>query len=423
MPQRQLVGTKIREQRMERRMKQADLAERVGISASYLNLIEHNRRRIAGKLLSDIAQALDVDPALLTERTENAVIDQLHALAAAVPEAKAEVARVDDFASRFPGWSALIVALQRQVDHAEGRVETLLDRLAHDPQLATSLHEVISVATSIRSTASILVNDDQLDGEWLRRFHSNIHKDSLRMAEASRTLVTFLETPDADVSVLSPQEEVDNWLEQVRFVLPELEHADTIEPPAGIRTPAAKALLAEFSDAYRQDAVALPMEVFAAAAVEADYDPVTLANRFSKPLDLILRRLAGLPLGQGHPEFGLLICDAAGAILRLKPIDGFAPNRASALCPLWPVFAALSQPNVPLRPIVSMPGDQAVRFQCYAVAVPVGDVTYGQPARHHATMVVRATSEAEDDGLPVGPTCRICPRADCTARREPSILG
>ncbi|WP_307535513.1 short-chain fatty acyl-CoA regulator family protein [Paracoccus sp. PAMC 22219] len=27
-----------------------------------------------------------------------------------------------------------------------------------------------------------------------------------------------------------------------------------------------------------------------------------------------------------------------------------------------------------------------------------------------------------DDALPIGPACRICPRAECPARREPSIL-
>ena len=44
----QLTGNRIRERRLVLGMKQADLAEAVGISASYLNLIEHNRRRIGG---------------------------------------------------------------------------------------------------------------------------------------------------------------------------------------------------------------------------------------------------------------------------------------------------------------------------------------------------------------------------------------
>ncbi|MEZ8097508.1 MAG: helix-turn-helix transcriptional regulator, partial [Amylibacter sp.] len=44
-----LLGTRIRENRKALRLSQKDLAHAAGISASYLNLIEHNRRRIAGK--------------------------------------------------------------------------------------------------------------------------------------------------------------------------------------------------------------------------------------------------------------------------------------------------------------------------------------------------------------------------------------
>ena len=46
-----LTGSRIRERRVMAGQKQADLAKAIGISASYLNLIEHNRRRIGGKLL------------------------------------------------------------------------------------------------------------------------------------------------------------------------------------------------------------------------------------------------------------------------------------------------------------------------------------------------------------------------------------
>ncbi|MDP1576045.1 MAG: helix-turn-helix transcriptional regulator, partial [Cypionkella sp.] len=45
MPISALTGTRLRERRVALGQRQADLAETVGISASYLNLIEHNRRR------------------------------------------------------------------------------------------------------------------------------------------------------------------------------------------------------------------------------------------------------------------------------------------------------------------------------------------------------------------------------------------
>ena len=54
------IGSRVRERRMAMKMRQADLASRVGISASYLNLIEHDKRRIGGKLVVDIANVLGV---------------------------------------------------------------------------------------------------------------------------------------------------------------------------------------------------------------------------------------------------------------------------------------------------------------------------------------------------------------------------
>lgn len=72
-----MTGSRIRERRVMQGIKQAVLANDIGISASYLNLIEHNRRRIGGKLLLDIAARLEVEPQALTEGAEAALLGLL----------------------------------------------------------------------------------------------------------------------------------------------------------------------------------------------------------------------------------------------------------------------------------------------------------------------------------------------------------
>ena len=62
MPERLMIGTRIRERRVLNGMRQTELARQAGISPSYLNLIEHNRRRIGGKTLLKLAEALEVEP-------------------------------------------------------------------------------------------------------------------------------------------------------------------------------------------------------------------------------------------------------------------------------------------------------------------------------------------------------------------------
>ena len=67
-------GARIRQARLAAGLKQAELAARAGISAPYLNLIEHDRRKIAGKLLIDLAKLLDVEATLLRQGAEAALI-------------------------------------------------------------------------------------------------------------------------------------------------------------------------------------------------------------------------------------------------------------------------------------------------------------------------------------------------------------
>ena len=110
-------------------------------------------------------------------------------------------------------------------------------------------------------------------------------------------------------------------------------------------------------------------------------------------------------------------------MLLVKQVAGFTMPRAGAGCPLWPVFTVFSRPNQPVRAEVSMPGANAQRFLCYAVARPVGDIGFDVPQVLRATMLV--ISDQAAGGAPaigVGVSCRICPRTDCAARREPSVI-
>src|SRR3989338_2757700 len=88
MPVSALTGSRLRERRGALGLRQADLAATAGISASYLNLIEHNRRRISENLLEQLAQALGQPVAMFQEGVGGAVLEGLRAAAAEVPGAE-----------------------------------------------------------------------------------------------------------------------------------------------------------------------------------------------------------------------------------------------------------------------------------------------------------------------------------------------
>lgn len=426
MLQRQLTGGRIRARRLDLGVRQVDLAARAGISPSYLNLIEHDRRSIAGKLLNDLARVLDVDPAGLVGGVADVLLADLAAAAAQTPS-EAEGDRIEEFASRFPGWAGLIIAQATEVAALRARVRALGDRLTHDPGLAAALHAVISAVTSIRATAGILVGADLVDADWQRRFHHNIHGDAQRLTDSSQALIQYLEAPgDAAVAPLDPLDAALRALGAAGWHLPLLEKGTTVAvqlaamgDPGGTFGQVLSELLAD----YRSDALAMPLGRLLAAGARLCWEPAALAADLGVGLAAMLRRLATLPTGPGLPVCGLVVIDGAGALRFQRPVAGVAlPNTGA--CPLWPVFQALVAPLLPMRRDVVMPGGQ--RFRVFAVTETCGPASFDASPLIRATMLLVADPDLGTETappLPVGPGCRVCPRADCTARREPSILS
>lgn len=445
-----LTGTRIRERRLALKLRQAELARQLGISAAYLNLIEHNRRRVSEPLLAAFAQALDIEDMALSEGAEGALFEALReaaaagtmsggAVAGAVGPADApgrfdaaELERIEEFVGRFPAWARLLAARQARVAALERVVETYSERMSQDPFLLDGLHEVLSAVTSLRSTAAILAETPDIEPEWQRRFLGTIAAESLRLSAAAEGLVEYLDGMEtAETGPSSPLEQLEAWLGGRGWHLAEFERPDPPAPEALIaRAPelaasAARELARAYLGRASADARALPLKPFLAALAELGPDPGLLASRFGQPMPAVFRRLATLPEGlAGVPPIGLVTCDASGALTLHRPLPGFALPRSSAACPLWPLYEALSRPAQPLRAVVDMAGRLPQRFLTYALAVPVAPTRFEGPALMEAMMLILpAPASAEGRPRPVGPSCRICPRLGCFARREPSLVA
>ncbi|MGJ8611674.1 MAG: short-chain fatty acyl-CoA regulator family protein [Octadecabacter sp.] len=422
MSERVLTGSRVRNRRVDLGLRQAHVAKVVGISGSYLNLIEHNRRRIGAKLLVDLARVLEIEPSLLEVDTAETILGPLHIAAAAFPEAFVEDARAEELVARFPGWAALVAAQHRRIALLEDRTEALSNRMAHDSQIANSLHEVISTATAIRSTATILAETPDLDREWQSRFHSNIDTDSARLAQSSQALLGFLdmEMEAGDAPLETAMELAEAAMARVGFYLAATENGDV---PAfeDTKDAATNAILQGWARGAVQDAARLPLDLFSQAARALAYDPARLAMRFDVPLDVVLRRLAHLPNDKDHPMTGLARCDASGVVTFQKPILDFRLPRSGSACPLWPLYQALTQPGRAIRRIVRLPGAARTAFECFAIATPVGEVSFEGVPRIEATMLVRPARTDEAPTV-VGPGCRVCAVEDCASRRHPSML-
>ena len=423
------TGSRIRSRRLHLGIKQAVLARQAEISASYLNLIEHNRRRIGGGLLNRLAQALDVAPDALTKGAEAALIAQLQHAASRADQARPEAERVDDFTGRFPGWAGLVAEQSARIARLEDGLARLSDRMTHDPHLAASLHDLLSTITSIRSTASILAGSSDITPEWRARFDRNIHEDSRRLSEASQSLVSYLDTAGSaqDDPALSPADEVSRLFDQHGFHVPELETGDTSAAMARLGaglSEQAREVLEHRLTRMAEDARALPLPQVQPVLARAGLDPPALGAALNASPATLLRRLAHLPADLMPGPLGLVICDAAGAIIHRREMPDFSLPRYDAACARWPLFEALSRPGVPLTQPLTGAGREGGMLQSYSVAEPVRPVGFDGPAQLEAVMLIHPHPQHEAGGArSVGPTCRICPAEGCAQRRVPSLVA
>ena len=420
MPIPVLTGTKLRDRRLAAGLRQAQVAAQAGISASYLNLIEHNRRKVTPEVMERLADALQIDRAALVEGKDAALVEDLRAAAARGGAAGAEVERVEDFADRFPGWAMLLAALDARGLVLERAVEALNDRMTHDPHLSQSLHELLSSLSAVRATAAILAETPDLEPDWAARFHRNLHQDSERLAAGAEALVGFLDAGQGieEQGIAAPQEEVEDWLRGRSWALSDADLAGGLEEEiARLASSAARSLARAHVDRARADAALLPETAFFAALSETGPDPLALAERFGATPLQAMRRLAGIPV-----QAGLVTCDGSGTLTFRKPATGFPLPRFGSACPLWPLYAALGRPMQAFEARVQMAGQSDRRHRVVAWAETRHPQGLRGPELREAAMLI-----LPDDGAGpvtrIGSSCRVCARGDCPARREPSILA
>jgi len=224
---------------------------------------------------------------------------------------------------------------------------------------------------------------------------------------------------------------VDAYLSARRYSFPELEQ----EQDAGIErlvndselSAASQPLLRGVLEVYAADAKALSLSalerVFDEVRAEnAETDPLSLATRLSVPVAIVMRRLAQM----SHPvPLGYVLADRAGSLLMRKSIPGFAIPRGGAACPLWPVFAAFSQPGVLICQQITQKGRQQTAFTAYAITDPVPPASYNLPPLLRAGMLLVPDTRPQTEALApieLGAACRVCAKTPCPGRREPSVL-
>jgi predicted transcriptional regulator/transcriptional regulator with XRE-family HTH domain len=425
-------------------LSQTALAKAALISPSYLNLIEHNKRGIAGRVLINLARALDLPPSALSKEAELSLIGDLRHAASETEVTTAETDLTEEFVSRYPGWARLANALFRTTERQRATIDALSDRLTHDPFLQDTIHEVLTRVTAVHSTAGILESVSDLPEDRRARFVSNLYAESGRLAEVAEALTRYFDqTVEDERESALPGEEIERFLDARNHRIEELEGLSTAEEAQEqitallsqdnqFETDESREAATRVLQRYADDAGAMPLTEFSEAARTTAYDPLALAHRFGQSLEGVLRRMSSLAQNADQDDlalFGLIRTNAAGHVLDRQPITGFPMPRHGAPCALWPLYRAQALPDQILVQPVELPN--GLRFETVSAGHLSRPDALNDPSIFSASMLIVASEDAkgmafarpDTPALPIGSGCRICPRKACTARVETPILS
>lgn len=471
---RTLSGLKIRALRKKRGLTQAELARRAGISASYLNLIEANRRPATAALIERLAEGLQTECATLDGQAEKRHVDDLNEVAAdpAIGATAMPPDGAEELVGRLPDWADLLLRLYRIYRDRDEAVTALADRLNRDPFLADSVHRMLTNVTAIRSAAEILSDEERLDQPSRRRFLDIIASDSARLSDTAQALVDFFGSAHMRVRSATPMESVDAFIAETdnffpdletlavsldsvepddrrpghydpssRFTLvrntvrdaarPQIERIVALHPALGSETAHALAIAA--LESYVAGAVLMPYDDFLQAARETRYDIDALMRRFGVSYEQAAHRLATLrrPGAEGV-RFAYMRSDPSGYVTKRLPLAPLPLPRYGTACPLWAIYGAFQSPGVTVRHFGALPSGESFLF--FARAVDKSTATIGMPRNLQSIMLVCQSSEADAtiyaDGidraaatLAVGTVCRLCSRRDCRHRQEAPLIA
>ena len=175
---------------------------------------------------------------------------------------------------------------------------------------------------------------------------------------------------------------------------------------------------------YFAGAVIMPYEAFRATASALRHDIARLGIRYDASFEQVSHRLATLrrPSAEGVPMH-FMRTDIAGNISKRFSASGLRLPRYGGACPRWIVHHAFATPGRIVSQIVRLPdGDGYLLVAKAEIAAPGGGpsrATMVGASLAHARQFVYADGldlDAPSIAVPVGVTCRQCPREDCAER-------
>ena len=448
------IGPKIKAFRRQLGLQANKFAERLGISPSYLNLIEAGKRKIDGNLLIKISKELRIDLSDLTSKKdlnlENDISDLLddqlfEDLDILGPEVK-------DLVSSNPKIAKALIKLgdnYKQKDHEivnkveniSGKIidnrktsfpgEVISDFLQENKNYFPKLEEFannifkkvqknnrtryIALCDFLKKEFSITVKD--IIPEETKPFSKVYNKKNKELLLSD---YNSLETKKLHAAAQIAQEGaidiIEDYLSKFKFPSNESKRLTQI------------ALLN-----YCGAAILMPYNLFHSECKKLKYDLQLLQNTFATSFEQVAHRVTCLqdPKLPGIP-FHFLRVDMAGNISKRFSLSGIEIPRYGGACPRWNVYSAFTRPGVIQSAVSKMTNGE--KYVCIARTVEKGIGRFGRTksilsiglgceAKYAKDFIYTENLNMSDKSteIPIGVSCRTCDRLDCSQRAFPPL--
>ncbi len=246
-----LLGGKVRRLRRAHGVTQVDMARRLGISPSYLNLIEHNQRPLTRPLLVKLADSFGIDLQALSEDEDARIIANLDEVMgdAMFHDHKVDRSELSEAISAAPALGKAMLALYGAYRNAREGLDALSERLSDDALLAASTHELRTVLTTIRSLSEILHDYEDLDAPQRQRFLEVMVGETDRLVAAVDKMISYAKGEQfADLpGAATPGDDVMDFIQLHNNHFPQLETAaEALWTEAGLVAGQLESSLAKF---------------------------------------------------------------------------------------------------------------------------------------------------------------------------------
>lgn len=453
------VGSRLRQLRRERDLSQASLAATLGLSASYVNQIEHDVRPLTVPVLLRITEAFGVDATFFSRDDDSRLLAEIQdvVLDQEINQSPVELQELSELVYNHPVIARTLVDMHRRYSNVRDKLSIATDTRRSSPTDTRAAAQALSMPhEEVRDFFYARKNYlDELDlkAEEISR-QLDVAPFDIRATEdaIARRLQTDhavkVETRTSHEGTLHRFDTETNqlWMDtqltlgqrafRMAQELAYLECREILEDlvaTEGFTSQASEQLALRGVASYFAAAVMLPYRTFHAEAERSGYDIEFLSQMFGVGYETIASRLSTLqrPNLRGIP-FTFVRVDRAGNMSKRQSATGLHFTSSGGTCPLWAIYETFSTPGSIVRQFAQMPDGRNYLWVARTVQHHQGrfgetgklfSIGLGCEARHADRTVYAKGFDLSDmsQAAPIGAGCRVCSRKNCAQRAFPQV--